>query len=573
MIEAYYVTAFLLSVMLMLVYVFVYHRHYDVHMSVAFVLAPVSTFAQLLLSRCEDVQSALLANRILYVGGCYLILMIMLAIFSLCDIHLNRYIRFLFYLVTTIVFFCVQQMGTNDLYYKNVSLVREGGATVLMKEYGILHPVYYAMLVIYFLLGMGAIAYSYFKKNHVSKRFIGLLTLPEILCFTSFFASRKLSQTFAFFPDIELVPFAYDVAEIVYLIITHNLALYNISDTVIDSLVQKGGTGFLSFDFKFRYLGSNETARNIFPELNEQAVDKPIRTGSLTESVLKWLKDFAADNSRDQVYYKVGEKTYIARISFLYDGNMRRRGYQMYVIDDTKNQQYIALLDNYNTELKAEVAEKTANLVEMHDNLILSLAVMVDNRDNSTGGHIRRTSDGVRILVDEMKRGGEFELSEQFCSNIIKAAPMHDLGKITIDDAILRKPGRFTEEEFEIMKTHAAEGARIVHEILKGTEDEEFHRIAENVAHFHHERWDGGGYPDGLKGEEIPLEARIMAIIDVYDALVSKRVYKEEMPFEKANQIITESMGKQFDPRLEPYYRAARPKLEQYYTDFCENPG
>jgi putative two-component system response regulator len=531
----------------------------------------MSCFSQLLLSQCETLETALVANRILYIGGCYLILMITLTIFSLCDIHLNRYIKFLLYLCTTIVFFCVQQMGRNDLYYKNVSLVRENGVSVLVKEYGILHPAYYIMLVIYFLLGMGAIVYSYFQKNQVSKHFIILLTMPEILTFVSFFASRKLSQTFEFFSNIELVPFAYNVALIVYLIITHNLALYNISDTVIDSIVQKGNIGFISFNFRYCYLGSNETAKRIFPELNQMTIDKPLKNENLRGSLLKWLKDFAKDNSHDKVYYKVNEKTYIANINFLYDGSQRKRGYQMYITDDTKNQQYIALLDNFNAELQEEVAQKTANLVEMHDNLILSMAIMVESRDNSTGGHIRRTSDCMRILVEEIKKGGEFELSKQFCNNIIKAAPMHDLGKITIDDAVLRKPGRFTDEDFEIMKTHAAEGARIVHEILKSTDDDNFRRIAENVAHYHHERWDGRGYPEGLKGEEIPLEARIMAIADVYDALVSKRVYKERMSFEKANAIIMESMGTQFDKRLEPYYIAARPKLEAYYTKAFEN--
>ena len=117
------------------------------------------------------------------------------------------------------------------------------------------------------------------------------------------------------------------------------------------------------------------------------------------------------------------------------------------------------------------------------------------------------------------------------------------------------------------MKTHAAQGARIVKQILDGTDDKEFAKIAINVAHYHHERWDGSGYPKGLKGEEIPLEARIMAIADVYDALVSKRVYKEKMSFEQANQIIMEGMGKHFDKRLEKYYVAARPKLEEYYIN------
>ena len=118
------------------------------------------------------------------------------------------------------------------------------------------------------------------------------------------------------------------------------------------------------------------------------------------------------------------------------------------------------------------------------------------------------------------------------------------------------------------MKTHSAEGARIIKEILYGTGDIEFLNIAVNVAHYHHERWDGSGYPDHLEGEEIPFEARIMAIADVYDALVSKRVYKEEFSFEEANQIIIDGFGKHFDPGLEKCYLAARRKIEEYYCQF-----
>jgi putative two-component system response regulator len=197
------------------------------------------------------------------------------------------------------------------------------------------------------------------------------------------------------------------------------------------------------------------------------------------------------------------------------------------------------------------------------------MAMMVESRDNSTGGHIVRTSDCVRILLDtcdEMETMPEgYELTGEFRGRLIKAAPMHDLGKIAVDDAVLRKPGRFTPEEYEKMKAHAPEGARIVRKILQGTDDIDFRILAENVAHYHHERWDGTGYPDGLKGKEIPPEARIMAIADVYDALVSKRVYKEKMSFEKADSIMMEGMGSQFDPALEPVYVAARPMLEEYY--------
>ena len=225
---------------------------------------------------------------------------------------------------------------------------------------------------------------------------------------------------------------------------------------------------------------------------------------------------------------------------------------------------------NYNDELKKEVAQKTERIVALHDKLILSMATMVESRDNSTGGHIKRTSDVVRVLMDVIKENGVFELSEDYCEKVIKAAPMHDLGKIAVDDVILRKPGRFTPEEFEKMKTHAAEGAKIVRRILTDTDDEEFRQIAENIAHFHHERVDGSGYPEKLKGDEIPLEARIMALADVYDALVSKRVYKESYSFEKADRIILEGMGTQFDPALKKTYEIARPRLESYYSHALE---
>ena len=222
---------------------------------------------------------------------------------------------------------------------------------------------------------------------------------------------------------------------------------------------------------------------------------------------------------------------------------------------------------NYNEELQKEVKSKTEKIVALHDQLVIGMATMVEGRDNSTGGHIRRTSAGVRILTETLRENGSAQISDEFCEKLIKAAPMHDLGKITVGDAILCKPGRYTPEEYEVMKTHSAEGARIVREILSDTDDEEFRRIAENVAHYHHERFDGTGYPDRLKGDGIPLEARIMAIADVYDALVSKRVYKERYSFEQADRIILDGMGTQFDPALRKYYEAARPKLEAYYAE------
>lgn len=559
MVEIYYEVCFALSVVLSMVYIAVWHKHFDVYFSLIFLTIPITDLGFMLEAQAMDLNEALLAIKITYIGGIFLIQFISMLIFSCCRINLNRWLKLAMFIFSTLVFITSLTIGKSDSFYKNVKFSRVDGIVTVTKEYGFMHTVCYLLIYLYFALSLIAAVYSLFKKNQVSRKTIYLLSLPVIVCMVSFFVGRK------FIDNIELIPAAYVFSQIFYLIIIYRTSLYDVTDTAVDSLVQSGDTGFISCDYKFRYLGSNETAKKIFPELNKLTVDKQFgRDPLIRNTALRWLKTFARHEDKNRTYYEKDGKTYLVNITYLYDGQ-RKRGYQLFLSDDTKNQKYIRLINAFNSELKSEVAEKTQHIIEMHDNLILSMATMVESRDNSTGGHIRRTSEGVRLLIDEMKKDEQNDLSEEFCRDIIKAAPMHDLGKIAVDDAILRKPGRFTDEEYAIMKTHAAEGARIVHEILKGTDDITFHHIAENVAHYHHERWDGSGYPDGLKGEQIPLEARIMAIADVYDALVSKRVYKERMSFEKANAIIMEGMGTQFDKNLEKYYVAARPHLEAYY--------
>ena len=252
-------------------------------------------------------------------------------------------------------------------------------------------------------------------------------------------------------------------------------------------------------------------------------------------------------------------------MNYLYDGR-KKRGYQLFITDDTADVQYMEFQEKFATVLRDSVDQKTERIRQMNDHLLISMAMLVESRDPFTGGHIRRTSEGVRLLVQEMKKDPNIRVSEKFCNHVSKAAPMHDIGKIAIPDDILLFQGRYSEEQYAIMKGHSAEGAKVLWKILKDMDDKDFLKVTVNVAHYHHERWDGKGYPEGLSGEAIPLEARIMAIADVYDALVSKRVYKNKMPPEKANAIILEGMGTQFDPGLQKYYEAARPALEAYYA-------
>ncbi|MBR6420719.1 MAG: HD domain-containing protein [Oscillospiraceae bacterium] len=558
MATVYYGTLFIASLLLTLLYAMMWHKHFSVHFTLIFCLIPITNLGYLLLTDAGDADAALIANKVIYVGGCFLQPIIMLCVFDLCHVKYTRWLRAAVFGLSSVIFLSMISAGHSALFYRSYEFVQQNGVGMLRKEYGPMHTVFVVTIVLYAVMSIAALAYAYFRKKDVSRRTIYLLLLTELLSVASYFA-RHLVEPW------EISPAVYAAAQIVFLVIIRRVCLYDITDTGIDTLVQTGATGFISFDFKGRYLGSNETAKHILPELSALTVDRRAEDSAvMRETALRWLADFRADEKNDKVYYTRDGSTYLVSVTYLYNGH-RRRGYQFFLTDDTKNQQYISLINQYNTDLREEVAEKTAHIVEMHDRLILSMAAMVESRDNSTGGHIRRTSEGVRILTEEMQKDGALGLTEDFCRDLIKAAPMHDLGKIAVDDAVLRKPGRFTPEEFEKMKAHAAEGARIVHDILEGTDDHDFRRIAENVAHYHHERWDGSGYPEHLAGEQIPLEARIMAIADVYDALVSKRVYKDSMSFAQADKIITEGMGTQFDKALEPYYIAARPRLEAYY--------
>ncbi|MDR2452808.1 MAG: response regulator [Candidatus Accumulibacter sp.] len=213
----------------------------------------------------------------------------------------------------------------------------------------------------------------------------------------------------------------------------------------------------------------------------------------------------------------------------------------------------------YNADLQGRVRQQTGHILELQNSVLSTVADLVEFRDDVTGGHINRTREYLRLLVEALKRENIYQ--EQALSwdmdLLLSSSQLHDVGKIAINDAILNKPGRLTPEEFSVMKTHVLIGLRIIEKIERKTAEHAFLRHARTFIATHHEKWDGSGYPLGLSGEGIPLEGRLMAIADVYDALISRRPYKPPLGTDEAARIIIEGSGTHFDPTLVQVFRKA----------------
>ncbi|MDO8988961.1 MAG: two-component system response regulator [Sideroxyarcus sp.] len=209
------------------------------------------------------------------------------------------------------------------------------------------------------------------------------------------------------------------------------------------------------------------------------------------------------------------------------------------------------LLRNQNIYLEAEVMRRMQDTLLVQDLTINALAELAETRDTETGNHIRRTQKYVRILAKRLQLHPSFAgfLTDKAVELTAKSAALHDIGKVGIPDHILLKPGKLTEEEWAIMMTHSILGAMAIERALHNADRRvDFLDMAMQIAHYHHEKWDGSGYPEGLQGEDIPIPARLMALADVFDALISRRVYKTPMPYEKARSIIAAERGRHFDP-------------------------
>lgn len=229
-------------------------------------------------------------------------------------------------------------------------------------------------------------------------------------------------------------------------------------------------------------------------------------------------------------------------------------------------------LKEYQDHLMDEVEKRTKEIVKMQDVTIYSLAALAETRDNELSGHFRRTQHVSEILAHDMtKHPSYLDFFRKISVDILcKSIPLHDVGKVGTPDHILFKPGRLTAEEFEVMKLHTVHGRDILQRAEDVLNHDSFLSLASDIAYTHHEKWDGSGYPQGLSGESIPISGRIMAVVDVYDALISNRVYKQPMPHSKAVEIILEGRGAHFDPTIVDIFMAHKEEIRKISLEFAD---
>lgn len=524
------------------------------------ILVIINSLGRYLLSVSDNLWMALTANKLIYVGGCYCPLFIVLALRQLCGIRISKVITGGMTLFSTVMMGFVLTIGHSDIYYKDVQLAEGDGYHYLIKTYGPAHSAYVAMVLLYGLLIVYYLIYAIRRRSHISVRTVSVISVMGMGVVIAYLLERLLKS------KVSYVSLGYLAAAVCLVYLLERINIYDLTANIAISVERLGEYGYIEFDRKYRYVNANSYAKELFPAIEQEwRIDAPVPVSDsyLYREVVLWLKKTSYKGSK---MIPVNGSYIQMSVRDIMRGRKHKAGYLVELIDRTSEQNYLNAIENYNSNLQKEVARKTADIVHIKDMMVLGMATMVESRDNSTGGHIRRTSRVVEIFSDRLSGClDEFGISEEFLQMVIKAAPMHDLGKIAVPDSVLQKQGKFTAEEYEIMKRHSAEGARIVNDILKGVESEEFVRVAVNVAHYHHEKWNGQGYPTGISGEEIPIEARIMALADVFDALVSKRCYKDAYSFDTAFGIIEESLGTQFEPELGRVFLTCRKELEQFY--------
>lgn len=514
------------------------------------VLAGVSMFGYCFVLQSTTLESMVFAYKIIFLGRAFVYFVTLRFYMEFFDLKLRRWCCAVLFAVSAAIMFVTLTFNRHSYLFRSVYLDVVEGFPVMVTKYG---PLFIPCMIItfFYVITFPVIAITHMR--HQSKWY--KYSVMGIL-FATFSSLIMNVMSHILKTPFDLTPLGIVPGQIALLLLIYKLNIYDINDTVREMTYNSMDSAIVIVDEHYRFKGCNPLARTLFPALKHTSINQNIDS---TSYILYELLHQGGDSKithKGHVYYP--------EVKTLYSKG-KLSGYALWLKDVTKQIEHTQLLENYQHDLEFEVNRKTEQLRRIQENMLISFSNIVESRDDITGQHIRRTSTYVDILIKQLVKEGKFKetLTESYEKHVRLTAPLHDFGKLAISDRILNKPGKLTPEEFETMKTHTIVGGKILDEILSTLEDKEYYRLAKNMALYHHEHWDGKGYPKGLKGEEIPLCARIMAIVDVFDALVSKRPYKEAYSFDKAFGIIEEERGHHFDPVITDSFLAIREELEE----------
>ena len=566
-----YLTACFISLLELTLFYVTSARNLNKNFLLLYTTTLISNFGYSLLVFSTSLEAALVCNVFSYFGSIFTIFFMFFVIIEMCGRKIPFFAGLLLFILSIAITVMVATTRVNHFFYKEVSIDKIFGLTIIKSKYGPGLFIYLGYLATLNIIAITTIIITLLQKRQVSAKTLLFLLGVTIFATTSYIVPILLGVKF------NLMPFIYIILQAYFLYFSFKVSTYDLVGNLMNVYKRRGGYGYIAFDHKKRLLGYDDFALGVFPELKKVHIDSmiPDSLANVTEKLRYEKADWNWDeNCNKDFKIRNSDKAIICTIHHM-TSRVRQTGFLLELRDDTEQQNLINSISGFNKELSRMVREKIVEVTDMQESIIRGMSIMVESRDNSTGGHIARTSDCIRIFARELLKHKDKlpMINQEFCDLLIKAAPMHDLGKIAVDDSILRKPSKFSPEEYEVMKTHAQKGAEIVKEVLSEYPDKDFERIAVNVAHYHHEKWNGQGYPEHLKGEEIPLEARVMALADVFDALVSRRCYKNEFSFDEAFEIIKNDLGQHFDPIIGEIFIQCRPQIEEYYISVVNKDG
>ena len=525
------------------------------------ILIPIIILGYMLKTLVVSEEAAAITFCFIYLDSTILLILMIFIMLRTMKVNVPTWIKATAYLAAILHLFVVWGSIHNDNYFRTITLIPSDNGTITKMESGPFRIYHYIYLVVVFAAIIGIIIAGFVRNGSYSKRAFVIYAVITVMGIGIY------AVEWIFDLNYSLLPFLYVISDVLIAMQYDRIYMHDIN-FIFSNYQQIENRGYAAFDTEGRFLSSNRRIFDFWPALANQRIDEKLDKDSELCGVFYTMMDAYEKRNETSSKYQIGDMRCVCEIMpFTVNKYIERQGYFFDVRDATQEEKTLEIITSYNQSLNALVAEKTQSIKEMQAKIVLGMANMIENRDNNTGGHVKRTSDIIHILVDEIIRQDDISISTEFAKDIVRAAPMHDLGKLTIENSILNKPDKLTNEEYEIMKTHSSKSGEMVMILLDGVEEEHFVTVAYNVARYHHERWDGRGYPEGLVGSMIPIEARIMAVADVYDALCSKRSYKEGMPADKAARIMLDGMGTQFDPALKPIFMGCRGRLEAYYAD------